>query len=56
MYGKSRNGSEVAMGNPFLEALEFDGEREIISFKGVRYSLLHSATLVYIASRFFLNQ
>jgi hypothetical protein len=38
------------MGNPNLEALDFDGERGIISFKGVRYPLLRPETLAQIAS------
>jgi predicted hydrocarbon binding protein len=34
------------MGNPILEALEFDGERGAISFKGVRYLLIRPETFV----------
>lgn len=34
------------MGNDILEALEFDGERGAISFKGVRYLLIRPETLV----------
>jgi len=33
------------MGNAILEALEFDGERGAISFKGVRYLLIRPETL-----------
>jgi len=36
---------EVTMGNAILEALEFEGERGAISFKGVRYLLIRPETL-----------
>jgi predicted hydrocarbon binding protein len=34
------------MGNPILDALEFDGEEGAIFFKGVRYLLIRPETLV----------
>jgi len=34
------------MGNPILEAVEFDEEKGAISFKGVRYLLIRPETLV----------
>lgn len=34
------------MGNPILEALEFDEEKGALSFKGVRYLLIRPETLV----------
>jgi len=39
-------GAELAMENPILEALEYDEQRGIISFEGVRYLLIHPETLV----------
>ena len=39
-------GAGVAMGNAILEALEFDEERGVISFKDVRYLLMRPETLV----------